>query len=102
MELVFAEPAARDLGLIIDYIAIDDPAAAEKVFRAIMGSMERLRQFPHIGHVGRIKGTRELSVASLPYIAVYRVDTEVVTIVAVFHAARDLARAIRERLGNPD
>ena len=102
MELVFAETAARDLGLIIDYIAIDNSAAAEKVFRAIMGLVERLRQFPHIGHVGRIKATRELSVASLPYIAVYRVDTEAVTIVAVFHAARDLARAIRERLGKPD
>ena len=52
-----------------------------------------------IGHPGRLPATRELSVVSLPYLIVYEVDGETVTILAVFHGARDLSRALRERRG---
>ena len=97
MRLVFAEPAARDLDAIIDYIALDNPLAAEKVYRTIVTAAERLKDFPEIGHAGRLPATRELSVPSLPYIIVYDVGTEGVTVLAVFHAARDLARALHER-----
>lgn len=97
MRLIFAEPAERDLGAIIEYIAEDDPLAAERVFRAIIAATGRLQDFPHIGHAGRVAGTRELSITGLPYIVVYLVNPDVVTVVAVFHAARDLARIIRAR-----
>ncbi len=97
MRIVFAEPAARDLEDIIDYIATDNPAAAERVYRAIVTAAERLQDFPQIGHVGRLPGTRELSIASLPYVLVYQLSSEIVTVVAVFHTARDLARILRER-----
>ncbi|QCI79147.1 type II toxin-antitoxin system RelE/ParE family toxin [Hankyongella ginsenosidimutans] len=50
-----------------------------------------------MGHAGRLPATRELSVTSMPYIIVYEVGTDVVTVLAVFHAARDLARALHER-----
>jgi len=43
--LVFAEPAADDLEAIIDYIALEDPAAAEAVCRGIMRAAERLPEF---------------------------------------------------------
>jgi toxin ParE1/3/4 len=36
-------------------------------------------------------------VSSLPYLIVYEVGADVVTILAVFHATRDLARALAER-----
>lgn len=97
MRLVFAEPAERDLKDIIDYIAQDNPAAAEKVYRAIIASTERLTRFPEIGRVGRLPDTRELTVASLPYLVVYQVAAETVTILAVFHSARDLVRALADR-----
>lgn len=97
MRLVFAEPAERDLDAIISYVAQDDPMAAAKVFRAIVTATGRLCDFPNIGHAGRVDRTRELSITALPYIVVYQVGPEIVTIVAVFHAARDLARIIRER-----
>jgi toxin ParE1/3/4 len=102
MELVIAGPAASDLSQIFDHIAVDNPAAAERVYRAITTSVMRLREFPGIGHHGRIAGTRELSVSSLPYVVVYRVQREVVTVIAVFHSARDLSRALHERLKYPD
>ncbi len=97
MRLVFAEPAARDLDDIIGYIALDNPSAAEGVYRAIVAAAERLRDFPDIGHVGRLPETREWSVVSLPYVIVYAVGGGAVTVLAVFHSARDLARALRER-----
>lgn len=100
MRLVFTDPAARDLEDIIDYIALDDAAAAERVYRAIVIAADRLKEHPEIGHVGRLPDTRELSVSSLPYIIVYERGTHAVTILAVFHAARDMRPAIEERRKN--
>jgi toxin ParE1/3/4 len=97
MRLVFAEPAARDLDDIIDYIALDNPLAAEKIFRTIVAAAERLRDFPEIGHIGRLPDTHELPVVSLPYVLVYQLSPNTVTVLAVFHGARDMARALRER-----
>lgn len=97
MHLTFARAARRDLESIIDYIALDNPAAAETVFRAIMATAERLIHFPNLGHPGRMPDTRELTIPGLPYLIVYRVARETVTVLAVFHGARDLARAIAER-----
>jgi len=97
MRLVFAEPAERDLEDIIDYISLDSPNAAEKVYRAIVASARRLTEFPHMGRVGRLPGVRELVVPSLPYLIAYQADAEAVTILAVFHGARDLPRAFAER-----
>ena len=101
MRLVFAEPAERDLDSIINYIALDNPAAAEKAFRAIVAAAERLTDFPDMGHAGRLPGTREFAVKRLPYLIVYQVDADVVTVLAVFHGARDLARALAERRDEP-
>ena len=97
MRVVFADPAARDLEDIIDFIALDSPSAAESVYRAIVAATERLADFPRLGHPGRLPDTRELSVVSLPYVIVYQADMDLVTILAVFHGARDIARALRER-----
>lgn len=96
--LVIAEPAARDLEDIVDYIARDNPVVAEGVYRGIVAAAQRLPQFPALGRPGRHPETRELSVSGLPYLIVYEVGTEVVTILAVFHTARDFARALRERI----
>ncbi|TAN03668.1 MAG: type II toxin-antitoxin system RelE/ParE family toxin [Rhodanobacteraceae bacterium] len=97
MQLVFAQTARRDLQDIIDYIALENSAAAGKVFRAIVAVTRQLVDFPEMGHAGRLPDTRELAVAGLPYLIVYQVGGNVVTIIAVFHGARDLVRALAER-----
>lgn len=98
--LVIAEPAARDLEAIVDYIALENPVAAEGVYRGIVGAARKLPQFPALGRPGRHPETRELSVPNLPYLIVYEVDTEAVTILAVFHTSRDLMQALRERINS--
>lgn len=95
--LVITEPAERDLDSIIDYIALDNPAAAEKVTRAILAAVRRLGDFPDMGPPGVLSDTRELSVSGLPYVIVYEVTADTVTVLAVFHGARDLARALADR-----
>lgn len=103
MRVAYASAARRDLDAIIDYISLEDRAAAERVFYAISDSVSRLGDYPNLGHVGRVPDTRELSVTGLPYIVVYEVSAEVVTVLAVFHGARDLARAMADRAkGMPD
>src|SRR6185437_8688420 len=97
MQLVFAEPAERDLNSIIDYIALHNPNAAQQVYRAIITAARRLTRFPRIGRPGRLEETRELSLPSLSYVMVYEIGTEAVTILAVFHTARDLRRALADR-----
>jgi len=95
--LEFARSAASDLEDIVDWIAKDDPTSAKRVFDAIREAAGNLAAFPHVGHPGRIMGTRELVVAAYPYVIVYTADTRAVTVVAVFHAARDIAGELRRR-----
>ncbi|GGF55529.1 hypothetical protein GCM10007301_13970 [Azorhizobium oxalatiphilum] len=97
MRLVYAEPASRDLASIIAYIALDSPAAAETVIRRIIESAHKLTRFPDMGRMGRLPGTRELVVPGLPYLIVYQVTPDMVTVLAVFHGSRNLARALAER-----
>ena len=96
--LVIAEPAARDLERIVDYIALDNPVAAEGVYWEIVRAAEKLPEFPALGRPGRHPETRELSIADFPYLIVYEVGLEHVTILAVFHTSRDLAKALRDRM----
>ncbi|MEJ2037169.1 MAG: type II toxin-antitoxin system RelE/ParE family toxin [Maritimibacter sp.] len=103
MRVTYSSAARRDLDAIINYISLEDRAAAERVFYAISDSVSRLGDYPNMGHVGRVPDTRELSVTGLPYIVVYEVSAEAVTVLAVFNGARDLARAMAERSnGTPD
>lgn len=97
MRVAFTAAARRDLNAIIDYIALDNPAAAKKVFRAIAAVTRQLADFPKMGHTGRLPNTREIAVAGLPYIIVYHVANDAVTVIAVFHGARDLVQALAER-----
>jgi toxin ParE1/3/4 len=97
VQLLFADPASRDIEDIIDYIALDNPAAAEGVYRSVLVTAGRLAEFPNIGRAGKLPGTRELPIKDLPYMLVYEVNAGTVTILAVLHTSRDLTRAMEGR-----
>ena len=88
----FSTAARADIQSIFDYIALENPSAAARVVGRIEQSTLRLCPFPLSGRTGAVAGTRELVVSRLPYIAVYRVLSDCVEIIAVFHAAQDKPR----------
>jgi toxin ParE1/3/4 len=97
LRLIYTDPAERDLLGILQWISSDNPGAAEGVYRAIVATAERLRAFPSSGRAGRLPNTRELTVRSLPYVIVYEVTDEIVTVLAILHGARNLSEVIVER-----
>jgi toxin ParE1/3/4 len=88
MKVRWARAASRHLEEIGDYIARENPAAADRVVLQIMDHAETLSDHSHIGRAGRIDGTREWIVSGTPYIVVYRVSGGDVEVLAVFHGAR--------------
>jgi toxin ParE1/3/4 len=48
-----------------------------------------MQRLGDIGRPSRVEGVRELSVRNAPYIIIYRVDGDVIEILAVYHAAQD-------------
>jgi toxin ParE1/3/4 len=80
--------ALANLGAEADYIAEDNPAAADRLVQRIMRSVNLLSKNPAMGRPGRVSGTRELVVGDTPYIFPYRVRANAVEILRVFHAAR--------------
>ena len=77
-----------DLEAIGDFVARDNPGAADRIVVRIVDAVERLSDHPHLGRSGRIAGTRELVIPETPYIVPYRVVDDDVQILAVIHGAR--------------
>ena len=88
MRVIIREAAYDDLDRIYSWIAKDDPRAADAVSERILESAGRVGRFPYIGHAGSVPGTYEWVVPHLPYIIVYQLRTELISIEAVFHAAQ--------------
>lgn len=91
MKLRYTAEARRHIADIFSYINDRNPTAATQVVARIRLAAERLAEFPRIGHTGRVPGTYEWVVRSLPYIIVYDIslgEGEIV-ILGVFHGAQD-------------
>ncbi len=88
MPVRWTSPAAEALERIADYIAQDNPQAAHRVVNTIYDRAQELEDFPFLGRVGRIEGTRELPVSGIPYLVIYRIVDDTVEIVSVFHTSR--------------
>ena len=59
-----------------------------KKLQAVYGRILDLKDFPNMGRPGRVAGTRELALAPLPFIVVYRVKDDRVEIARVLHGAQ--------------
>lgn len=89
MKVRWTEPAARDLTQICDYLAEQgNPGVAQRVAISIVERVGSLGEFPERGRIGRNAGTRELILAKLPYLAIYRVRDEVVEVLRILHGAQ--------------
>ena len=88
MQIRWSPAAADDLSRIIEFIRRDSPQAAQRVALAIYDHAASLSQFPYKGRTGRVEGTRELPLPSLPFNVVYRIVKDDVEIANVVHGAQ--------------
>ena len=85
--LSWRKTARADLLAIVEYIADDNPDAAQELKDEIEARASDLARHPQMYKQGRIAGIREMVVRS-NYIVVYAEDAETVTILRVLHAAQ--------------
>jgi toxin ParE1/3/4 len=84
MAVKWLKTALEHMRSITDYIAQDNPDRAVIFVREIRQKTNALADFPSVGRVGRVFGTREL-VAHKNYVVVYRMKALNVEIVRVRH-----------------
>lgn len=88
MRVRWTRPALAQLDRIQDYVARQSALEASRLAAELVERPNRLlAEHPQAGRPGRVRETRELVFADLPYIVVYRV-TDDVEIVAVVHTSR--------------
>ncbi len=88
MKIKWSPEAAADFAGIVAYIHERNPSAADRVAHTMYDSADSLQSFPNRGRPGRVGGTREVILAPLPFIVVYRVKRDVVEIARVLHGAQ--------------
>jgi toxin ParE1/3/4 len=89
MTPVWSPEAIADIASLRDYIEQDDPAAAQRVALHIVRNVETLlSQHPEMGRPGRVPGTRELVIPRTPFIVPYRLQSDTIQVLRVFHGAR--------------
>ena len=88
LEIVWSALARTRLQEIRAYVARDKPEAAERLATRIVAMVEALRNHPRLGRAGAEPGIRELVIGSTPYIVLYRVRDQRITISTIWHAAQ--------------
>jgi len=89
LNINFTPLARTDLAAIHEYIARDNPTAADTVVQRILQAVAILESFPLLGRTGEVAGTREFSISNLPYVAVYEIaDESQLDIITILHTSR--------------
>lgn len=89
MRVGWSPSAVADLKAIVEWIEQDrDLETADRIARTIYDAVQSLRTMPYRGRYGRLENTRELVIARLPYIVIYQVFEERLTILNVLHEAQ--------------
>ena len=89
MLIKWTQTALASVDDIAGFIAKDDPTRATSFVLELQSAVTKLQDYPGMGRAGRVPGTREL-VLHKNYIAIYRVRGDMVEILRLHHAARNL------------
>lgn len=89
MRIKWLRVAERNLDAIGEFIAEDNPEAAERTIRRIVEAIDLLRDRPALGRAGRVPGTRELVKPDTPFVVPYRIRNGILEVLRVFHGARN-------------
>ncbi|NII74675.1 addiction module RelE/StbE family toxin [Dyella sp. SG562] len=93
----WTEPALAELDEIADYIALDDPQAAQALVQRIFDHVDQLAEHPNSGSKPpELKGWRYRQIIEPPCRVFYRVDEGEVVILYVMRSERLLKAAYLE------
>jgi len=87
VRVIWALTALKDREVIFDYITQDNPQVAIRIDELFSEAATKLANFPMLGHMGTIHGTREWIVHE-SYRMVYEVGDQSLRILAIVHTAR--------------
>lgn len=88
MKVIWTKESRVTLSAIYDYISKDSELPAEKVIFHIINTVDNtVKNFPHIGRIGRIFGTREYIISEYPYVVIYAVKKQAVYVIRVMHSS---------------
>jgi len=92
MQIRWLRKALKNLDDEAEYIAQDDPKAAQQLVQWIVQTVSLLKDNPSLGHPGRLSDTRELVIPNTRYIVPYRVRPrqQRIEILRVFHSSRKM------------
>lgn len=107
-EVRFSVAARKDIDEYADYIGADSPDAARRFLDAAEATQEELLRFPFFGaelsmrRLG-LPGVRRWRISGFSrYFFVYVVRDDRVDVLCATHGARDLPRALRIMLRDPE
>ena len=100
VEIVWTEPALSDLDAIADFIALEDPVAAQKLVRRIFKHVEQLADHPKSGSKpAELKGRNYRQIIEPTCRVFYRHDDNCVFILHVMRSERRLSASKLKRSG---
>jgi len=91
MKIVITPEAHNDIAAIREFISQDNARMGDKVAIEIYDNMERLEQFPKSGKELSVITSRKTDlryITTYDYATIYRMDKNIVYIIAVIHTSR--------------
>lgn len=88
LKVIESRRALYNISEIVNYYEDQQNKLGSKFLRCYDSQIDKLREMPNIGRIGKVFGTQKLMLQEFPYIAVYRVRKSVIQILSVFHQYR--------------
>ena len=89
MNVVWAETARQEWVAQYRFYYARNPNAAHRMRQAVMEGAQQLRDYPRLGRLGRVEGTRELVIVGTPFLLVYDETPARVEILHVYDGRQD-------------
>jgi len=84
----WTKQALADLRAAREHLTSEYPQFLQATFLQIQSAINQVSQFPGVGREGRVRGTRELIFAQIPFILVYRKTASAIEIISFLHQSR--------------
>ena len=95
MKVILTPTAQRELEAIGDYIALDNPRQADRFLGELLGTCQRLSEFPkRFPLVDRYETHAIRRCLHGNYLIFYRIEPELVRILHILHGASDYGELI--------